>query len=138
MRSADDDFYPGPLDPKTPAASPDETNKARLAFARRVQRTRNRAHLIFGSPILSDARYEMLLELYIALREGRCVSVSDLALAADVPPTTGLRKLEKLAVDGFVYRYPDRTDRRRSWVRLAPKIVGDFDLLFDQTGDGVE
>lgn len=80
----------------------------------------------------------MLLELYIAYHEGRGVSVSDLALAADVPPTTGLRKLEKLEADGFVYRLPDQYDGRRSWVVLAPRVLADFDLLLDQAGEFFE
>lgn len=86
---------------------------------------------------MSDPRYEMLLELYVAHHEGRAVSVSDLALAAGIPPTTGLRKLEKLEADGLVYRLPDRFDRRRSWVKPAPKVLNDFDQLLDELSGGV-
>lgn len=105
-----------------------------MAIAQRVQRTRIHANMIFGSRFLSDPRYEMLLELYIAHHEAREVSVSDLALAADIPSTTGLRKLEKLEGDGLVYRQPDRCDRRRSWVKPSPKVLRDFDQLLDELG----
>lgn len=77
----------------------------------------------------------MLLELYVAHHEGRQVSVSDLALAADIPATTGLRKLEKLEAQALVYRIPDRCYGRRSWVKLVPEVLSNFDMLLDQLGE---
>lgn len=114
-----------------------DQSTGRVAVARRIQRTRCRANMLFGSRFLSDPRYEMLLELYVAHHEGREVSVSDLALAVDIPSTTGLRKLETLEAEGLVYRLPDRQDRRRIWVKPAPEVMSKFDVLLDQLGEGL-
>jgi len=105
-------------------------------------------HGASGAPVIGHMPYSAVA--YCPIRVTKCSSyfmsrttkdaasasaASDLALAADVPPTTGLRKLEKLEADGFVYRVPDQCDGRRSWVMLVPKVLVDFDLLFDQAGE---
>lgn len=82
-----------------------------------------------GKRVMSDPKFEMLLELFIAKHEGRRDSVSDLCLSADVPQTTGLRHIERLEQDGFLRRYPDDHDRRRWWVEpteLAIKGVSAY------------
>lgn len=67
-----------------------------VAFARHMHRTRLKANKILGAQILSDPRFEMLLELFVAHYEQRRVSITDLCAAAGAPTTTGLRHIDAL------------------------------------------
>lgn len=94
-----------------------------LVFARRLHRSRMRAHQIIGPRIVRDPRWEMLLELFIAHHERRRVSVSSLCHAANAPATTSLRHVEALERQGFVRRVDDPLDARRSWIEPTPKAL---------------
>lgn len=94
-----------------------------LVFARRIHRSRMRAHAIIGPRIVRDPRWEMLLELFIAHHEHRRVSVSSLCHASTAPATTGLRHVEVLREEGFVHRIGDPNDARRCWIEPTPKAI---------------
>lgn len=94
-----------------------------LVFARRLHRSRMRAHEIMGPRIVRDPKWEMLLELFIAYHEHRRVSVSSLCHAANAPATTSLRHVEALEKGGFVDRVDDPMDARRSWVQPTAKAI---------------
>lgn len=94
-----------------------------LVFARRIHRSRMKAHEIIGPRIVRDPRWEMLLELFIAHYEHRRVSVSSLCHAANAPATTSLRHVEALEHEGFVDRIDDPTDARRSWIEPTAKAI---------------
>lgn len=99
-----------------PAAPPLTLARARRAFAARRRRQQvfgNRAD-IFGEPA-----WDMLLDLYIALHEGRSVTVSNACLSSGAATTTGLRWVATLAERGLVERIPDPKDGRRYFVRLT-------------------
>ncbi len=100
-----------------------------LLFARRLHRTRMRAHEIIGARIVRDPRWEMLLELYIAHHEHRRVSVSSLCHAANSPATTSLRHVDALEREGFVRRIDDPMDARRSWIEPTPKALDGVNAL---------
>ena len=100
-----------------------------LVFARRLHRSRMRAHTIIGPRIVRDPRWEMLLELYIAHHEHRRVSVSSLCHASNAPATTGLRHVEALEGGGFVRRTDDPMDARRSWIEPTPKALDGVSAL---------
>ena len=102
---------------------------APLVFARRLHRTRMRAHEIIGPRIVRDPKWEMLLELYIAHHEHRRVSVSSLCHAANAPATTSLRHVEALEAQGFVSRKDDPMDARRSWVEPTSKALDGVNAL---------
>lgn len=68
---------------------------------------------------LPEAAWQMLLDLFVAEQLGHRVSVTDLALAAQVPKSTGLRIASQLVDDGLAIREADPLDRRRHWMRLA-------------------
>ena len=68
---------------------------------------------------LSEAGWQMLLDLFVAAQLGHRVSVTDLALAAQVPKSTGLRIAAQLVEDGLAIREADPTDGRRQWMRLT-------------------
>lgn len=62
----------------------------------------------------------MLFDLYVAFEQGRAVSVSSLCIASGAAPTTALRQIGQLELNGFVVRQGDAKDRRRSWVTPTP------------------
>lgn len=100
-----------------------------LAFARRIHRSRMRAHEIIGPSIVRDPKWEMLLELYVAHHEQRRVSVSALCHAANAPATTSLRHIEALERLGFFNRIDDPMDARRSWIEPTPKALDGVSAL---------
>jgi hypothetical protein len=69
--------------------------------------------------IFADPAWDILLDLTIAERECRSVSVTSACIASCVPPTTGLRWVSLLETRGYVERTPDCLDGRRSYLRLT-------------------
>lgn len=98
-------------------------------LARHVHKTRMRANSIFGSRILCDPKFEMLLVLYVAAADQRRVSVSDLCNSTSVPQTTGLRHIDALEARGFLKRFPDALDGRRWWVEASPHALQSMQVL---------
>lgn len=106
--------------------------KSNADLARTIHRTRLLGNKLMGKRVMSDPKFEMLLELFIAKHEGRRDSVSDLCLSADVPQTTGLRHIDKLERDGFLRRYPDNHDRRRWWVEPTDLAIKGVSAYMDE------
>lgn len=75
----------------------------------------------FGQLKVSEAIWEMLLDLLLAELEQRPVPVSSVGLMAGIPATTVLRRLEELEQAGLVIRTSDKDDARRSLVELTPE-----------------
>ncbi|AMN46947.1 hypothetical protein ACG33_07520 [Steroidobacter denitrificans] len=74
---------------------------------------------IFGEALLPDAAWEMLVELMLAKLTGQRIAVTSLCLASKVPVTTALRRIDDLLAAGLVERFPDLSDRRRSYIALS-------------------
>jgi DNA-binding MarR family transcriptional regulator len=74
---------------------------------------------MFGEPV-----WDMLLDLYVAGKRGRKISVSSLCIAAAVPATTALRHINMMLQKGLVKRQPDPDDARRVWIELTDSTVG--------------
>jgi DNA-binding MarR family transcriptional regulator len=87
-----------------------------LQLLSQVRRTRD---AIFPKGYFADTAWELLLELEQARRSAGRLAISDLGVAAAIPPTTVLRYVDRLVADGFAERRPDPTDRRRIFVRLT-------------------
>ena len=81
--------------------------------AQKAQRT------LFGSELVANPCWDMLLDLYEKTLMHRAVSVSSLALASGVPVTTALRRLAKLEELRFVRRAKDHADGRRVFIELT-------------------
>jgi hypothetical protein len=71
------------------------------------------AHL-FGEPA-----WDILIDLFIAHLEGRAVDITGASIAANAPPTTGLRYIAALIEAGLIGRSSDLHDRRRHHVWLT-------------------
>lgn len=79
---------------------------------------RRRARLFGDAGLFGEPAYDILLDLYIALHQGRKVTISDACVAADVPCSTALRTIRMLEQHGLVRRIDDLKDRRRRYLLL--------------------
>lgn len=93
---------------------------AEAAVVRKMIAERRRRSRFFPADIFADPGWDILLDLYLAEIEQRRIMVSSLCVAADVPPTTALRWITALLGRGMLFRKPDKLDRRRVYVELAP------------------
>ncbi|KUR74360.1 winged helix DNA-binding protein [Novosphingobium sp. FSW06-99] len=89
---------------------------AREFYAGRRRRARYLSVDLFGEPT-----WDILLDLYVAAREGRRVPTTSACIGAHVPPTTALRWLRILEMRALVEREDDGRDGRRTFVRLTDR-----------------
>lgn len=75
---------------------------------------------IFGAGFSTDACWDILLDLFVAERRKREISVSSACIASRVPATTALRYIRALEAAGHLMRTNDHLDGRRIIVRLTP------------------
>jgi DNA-binding MarR family transcriptional regulator len=87
--------------------------------AKNMWHARRKRDEFFDVDIFGEPAWDMLLDLFVAGREGRPVSVSKLCRAAAVPTTTALRMTKAMTEKGMIDREADRNDRRRVLVRLS-------------------
>jgi DNA-binding MarR family transcriptional regulator len=85
-----------------------------------LAQSRSRSHFL-PEASNEDPQWLMLLELFIAARSHRKVSVSNLCVAAGVPATTALRHVGTLERNGLLIRSTSPGDRRVAHVRLAKR-----------------
>lgn len=113
---------PGPAAP-APVAGPMENSPDRMADmkARVVQviQSRQARDRHFPQHLFADPAWDMLLDLTLARLSNKEISVSSVCLAAGVPQSTALRRLQDLEQSGLVRRRRDRDDRRRIFVELT-------------------
>ncbi len=103
-----------------------------LTIARHVYALRRRRTTIFGNAdLFGEPAWDMLLDLYIAHAEGKCVSVSSACIGSAAPATTGLRWLGILADEGLVVRENDPGDQRRVMVRLTAHGVAAMERFLE-------
>ena len=87
---------------------------AKAHYAERRRRMKFLPEKIFGEP-----SWDLLLDLFIASREGKEVCTSSACLAAHVPQTTALRRLQMLEEQELIERAGDPGDHRRTIIRLS-------------------
>jgi CheY-like chemotaxis protein/DNA-binding MarR family transcriptional regulator len=123
------DFLPKPVIPdelieavqralmEDPAQQVSARRLSRTDAARLLLKAREKRDAIFGTDLLDDPAWNIMLDLYSSTLYGQSVTVSDLCVASGSPATTALRRLSDLARVGLVERVPDTADRRRILVR---------------------
>jgi DNA-binding PadR family transcriptional regulator len=109
-----------------PLASGDPAALARrrelaLTFARECYAGRRRRARYLNADLFGEPTWDILLDLYVAAREGRRVPTTSACIGAHVPPTTALRWLRILEMRGLVDREDDGRDGRRTFVRLTER-----------------
>lgn len=92
----------------------DPTNQMKALLAMRLD-----FRQIFPELRGYDTAFDMLLDLGLSEAAGENLSVSDLCSNAGTSSTTASRRLASLEKNGFVSRYPDSEDGRRTWVSLT-------------------
>lgn len=75
-----------------------------------------RADTLFGEPA-----WDILLDLFIAAKERRRVSVTSACIGSAVPSTTALRWIAILERQGLLVREADPGDARRVYVKLSAR-----------------
>lgn len=76
-----------------------------------------------GFNIFANPAWDMILDLYRSLLSGHEVSISSLALASNVPPTTARRSIAAMVKADLALYQPDPSDRRRIYVKITPTGV---------------
>ncbi|MDF8332221.1 MarR family winged helix-turn-helix transcriptional regulator [Novosphingobium cyanobacteriorum] len=90
-----------------------------LELARRAYADRRRRAKLFDPSLFGEPAWDMLLDLFIAAKEGKRVSVTSACIGADVPATTALRWIAVLESQGLVVRESDPKDARRAFIHLT-------------------
>lgn len=107
-----------PLGPREPQRASDLAQRVHgYLVARRARRA------VLEGDWFADPAWDLLLDLFAAQSLGRRVSISSACIAANVPPTTALRWIDKLVDDGVLLREDDPLDGRRSFLGLAPEVA---------------
>lgn len=99
---------------KTPAES-----RQAASLAAHYLKMRRRRSAIIGADIFADPCWDMLLDLFVQASNGIDVSVKSACLASGVPCTTALGYVSILEREGLIIRSADRSDRRRTFLRLS-------------------
>jgi DNA-binding MarR family transcriptional regulator len=92
-----------------------------LALAERLIFERRNREKFFEASSFGEPVWDILLDLFVAGKRGREISVSSACIGACVPPTTALRHLVMLTETGKIVRCRDEQDSRRVYVELAPE-----------------
>jgi len=92
-----------------------------LTLAREFYSGRRRRARYLSADLFGEPTWDILLDLYVAAREGRRVPTTSACIGAHVPPTTALRWLRILEMRGLVDREEDGRDGRRTFVRLTAR-----------------
>jgi DNA-binding MarR family transcriptional regulator len=101
---------------------------------RALLRLRHVRAALFPGKIFAQPAWDMLIELLECHLRQRPISVSGIYLAAGVPPSTALRRLQDMEDAGLIVRVGDPNDRRRQFVELTPRTLLQFQA-FVRHGD---
>ena len=93
-----------------------------VKFVKRCIIARSVRGEFFPAHLFADPAWDILLDLTLARLQGRKVSVSSLAIAANVPTTTALRWIAGMTEAGMLVRQADPSDSRRSYLSLSNEV----------------
>lgn len=113
------------LPPDRPAADDDAVSKVDsigLAQALLTMQQR-RLEVVQSNYLLDEVAWTILLDLFIAARLGRQVSISSACIGAQAPATTALRHIHQLTDAGLTTRYADAKDGRRIYLQISPAVA---------------
>lgn len=93
-----------------------------VELARQTYEDRRRRTKIFRSEeLFGEPAWDILLDLFIAAKERRRVSVTSACIGSAVPSTTALRWIAILEKQGLLVREADPGDARRVYVKLSAR-----------------
>lgn len=115
----------------TPAEDEDTIRARCRSLAIALTRIRDLRNKTFGDQIpFADPAWDILLDLYLARLNGQRLSVTDVAVGAQVPPTTALRWITLLTEKNAIERARDPHDRRRTFLSLTDSQFYSLDAFF--------
>jgi DNA-binding MarR family transcriptional regulator len=101
--------------------APEFDDRVMVQAAQAIYRARQRRLRHFSPRVLTEAGWNMLLDLFVNRAWGERVSTTSLCHAAGVPPTTALRMVGELEREGLVRRYRAPDDQRMLIVEMTAK-----------------
>jgi hypothetical protein len=111
-----------PADPPPLAGQAGQDHPVWVELARQAYEDRRRRNKIFESDeLFGEPAWDILLDLFIAAKERRQVSVTSACIGSAVPSTTALRWITILERQGLLMREADPGDARRIYVKLSPQ-----------------
>lgn len=108
-------------------APPADEETALLDAARQLYESRRARDRVFGTTLFADPAWDILLDLFIAKREGRKVTISSACAAASAPTSTAARHIAHLVQKRLVVRISREEDARSSYLELS--AAGDRKLI---------
>lgn len=97
-----------------------------------LYRLRRKRDTLFKTGLFSDPAWDLLLDLYAAEMTQKKICITSACIAAGVPASTGLRWITILIQNGYVERYDDPVDSRRSLLSLTATARKALETLFEQ------
>lgn len=92
---------------------------SQLEAARQIYHSRRLRDRIFGPDLFADPAWDILLDLFIASREGRKVTISSACAAASAPTSTASRHIAHLVQKRLVVKVSRQEDARSSYLELS-------------------
>lgn len=122
----------------TDPAGQERTERVALALAREFYAGRRRRARFMSDDLFGEPTWDILLDLYVALREGRRVPTTSACIGAHVPPTTALRWLRILEMRGLIEREEDGSDGRRTFVKLSERGLTAMESYLGSMADALQ
>ena len=113
-----------------PSLTESEHEQAIDLMAQRVCEARSARVNVISSHLLGEPGWDMLLDLFIAERQGRASVVKSVCFASGVPYTTAWRWLRVLERERLVVFSTDSKDLRRVVVRISETGYGQMYAYF--------
>lgn len=124
---------PGACGPRASALVHSATSPAAQALYR-MRRSRDR---LFAEGLFSEPGWDLLLDLFVAEKESKRISITSACIASAAPTTTALRCLKQMERAGLLYREADVKDGRKVYVRLSSGTMERLDKLLSDLCRGV-
>lgn len=123
----------GPLELASLLVSSTQEHVSSLDIALRQYHARRLREAVFEDrSLFGEPAWNVLLDLFIAERQGKRMSVKSACIGAAVPLTTAFRWLRILEERGYVHREHDGSDARRSYISLTPMGLERMTKYFTQ------
>ncbi|NRB00272.1 MAG: hypothetical protein HRU32_10690 [Rhodobacteraceae bacterium] len=110
-----------------------DKNDNTLSLSEKLISHRTLVDEIFEMPgFVSSPAWDIILDLYLALRQNRRLSVSSVCVGKNHPPTTVLRWIKLLEEKDLIDRQPDPLDKRRIWLSLRDQAQEKAEIILKE------
>ncbi len=106
-----------------------------LETARQIWQARRERDRIFGATLAADPGWDILLELFIGMGEGRDVTVATASASTGINEATVLRCIAHLADARLVARQPHPFDDQATYLSLTDRALAMMSEYLARTRD---